>query len=145
MNAENNKALVRRLIDEMWNKGQLDFARQCMAENAINHDPVNPIPPGPDGFMELVRTYRVTFPDVHFTVDDQIAESDKLVSRWTAVGTNHGELQGMPATHRPSTITGIQIDRFENDKIVKSWVNWDTVGMLQQLGVIPAPSQSRSR
>jgi steroid delta-isomerase-like uncharacterized protein len=84
--------------------------------------------------------YRAAFSDLQMTVEDQIAEGDMVVTRWTAVGTNDGDLPGMPASGRSSTVTGIGIDRIEDGKIVEAWGNWDTLGMMQQLGVIPAPA-----
>ena len=83
--------------------------------------------------------YRNAFPDLHFTIDEQIAEGDKVVTRWTAHGTNKGELLGMPATDKSTTVTGIAVDRIANGKIAESWGIFDQFGMMQQLGVIPMP------
>jgi len=83
--------------------------------------------------------YRNSFPDIRFTVDEQIAEGDKVVTRWTAHGTNTGELLGMPATGKSSTVTGIVVDRIVNGKIAESWPIFDQFGMMQQLGIIPTP------
>jgi steroid delta-isomerase-like uncharacterized protein len=88
--------------------------------------------------------YRAAFPDLKITVEDQIAEGDKVVTRWTAEGTHDGDLPGLPASGRSSTVTGIGIDRIEGGKIVEAWGNWDTLGMLQQLGAIPAPAAAAS-
>ncbi len=95
-------------------------------------------PRGPEGAKAVVATYRGAFPDVHFTIEDQIVEGDKVVTRWTGQGTNTGSLFGMPPTGKPATVTGIQIDRIAGDKIAKTWVNFDALGMMQQLGVIPS-------
>ena len=86
--------------------------------------------------------YRSAFPDIQFTIEDLIAEGDKIVTRYTARGTHRGDLQGIPPTGRQVTVTGIIISRFANGKFVEGWLDFDALGMLQQLGVIPAPGQA---
>ena len=81
--------------------------------------------------------YRQAFPDLRMTVEAMFADGDCVITRWTAVGANTGEIPGMPATGKQSTVTGVTIDRIEDGKIVESWTNWDTLGMLQQLGIAP--------
>lgn len=136
-----NKALARRFI-ETFNTDDLAAADEFIAASFTNHDPGTPqLPTGPEGYRQLVRTYRTAFPDLHLTVEDLIAEGDKVAVRWTAKGTNNGELMGMPPTGKPGTTSGISILPIEGDKITAQWVNWDTLGMLQQLGVIPTPGQ----
>lgn len=138
MSAEANKAISRRFFEELWNDNNPAIADEIVAPDFVPHDPSNPwLKPGPAGTKELVSTYRTAFPDSHFTIEDQIAEGDRVVTRWTAHGTNNGELQGMPATGKRVTVTGITIDRIANGKLAESWVNWDTVGMLRQLGLLP--------
>ena len=85
--------------------------------------------------------YRSAFPDLRLTIDDLIAEGDKVVARWTAQGTNTGELMDMPPTGKESKVTGISILRISRGKVVEQRANWDTMGMLQQLGVVPAPGE----
>ena len=87
--------------------------------------------------------YRSAFPDAHFTIEDQIVEGDKVVTRYTATGTQKGELMGIPPTERRVTVTGINITRLDGGKIVEGWTNFDALGMLQQLDVIRAPGQAR--
>ena len=100
------------------------------------------IPSGPEGTKMLITAYRNAFPDIHFTIDEQVAEGNTVVTRWTGQGTHNGELAGMPATGMPATVVGVGVDRIENGKIVESWGLFDQFGMLQQLGVIPAPGQA---
>ena len=88
---------------------------------------------------QYYATYRAAFPDTHLTIEDQIAEGDKVVTRWTATGTNQGTLMGIPPSGKRVTITGISITRIANGKAVEDWVNFDTLGMLQQIGAIPTP------
>lgn len=81
--------------------------------------------------------YRSAYPDTHFTVEDQIAEGDKVVTRWTGRGTHQGELMGVAPTGNEVTVRGIEIDRIVGGRIEETWVNYDTSGMMQQLGVVP--------
>ena len=90
----------------------------------------------------LITMYRTAFPDIHFTIDEQIAEGDTVMTRWTARGTQTGELAGMPPTGKSVTVTGIVVDRFSNGMIAETWAIFDQFGMMQQLGVIPSPGQS---
>ncbi len=85
--------------------------------------------------------YRMAYPDTHFAVEDQVAEGDKVATRWTAVGTQQGELMGIPATGKKVTVTGMTINRIVNGMIMESWNNFDALGQLQQLGVVPALGQ----
>lgn len=96
------------------------------------------LPPGPEGSKMFVTVYRKAFPDIRFTIDEQIAEGDKVVTRWTGFGTHKGELADIPPTGKSATVTGIGVDRIVNGKIVESWGVFDQFGMLQQLGVIPS-------
>jgi steroid delta-isomerase-like uncharacterized protein len=126
------------MIEEVFNKGRLELADEIVAPNAIDHDPALPEPVvGPEGSKQLVAGYRAAFPDVRITIDDQIAEGDRVVTRWTARGTHKGDLWGISPTGNEATVTGITIDRIEGGQIVESWTNWDTLGLMQQIGVIP--------
>src|SRR5205823_2752076 len=114
--------------------------------DGVTHDPQNPFTDqrGLDTLRGQVTMYRTAFPDLEVTVDAQYEDGDTVISRWTATGTNTGDLPTLPATGRASTVTGIIIDRFEDDQIAESWSNWDTLGMLQQLGAVPAPETTAS-
>jgi steroid delta-isomerase-like uncharacterized protein len=137
--SDQNKAIARRAL-ELFSGGDLDELDQLVSEDAVDHDTQNPNAGihGPEGAKRTAAIYRGAFPDLKITVEDQIAEGDEVVTRWTAVGTHDGDLPGLPASGRSSTVTGITIDRIEGGKIVESWGNWDTLGMMQQLGAIPA-------
>ncbi|HET9905083.1 MAG TPA: ester cyclase [Anaerolineales bacterium] len=141
MSSETNKTVSRRFFDEVFSKGNLAVADQIIVKDQVNSGPGNPsgLLPGLEGTKQLVTMYRNAFPDVHFTIDEQIAEGDKVMTRWTAHGTHQGELAGIPATGKSSTVTGIAIDRLVNGKIAESWGIFDEFGMMQQLGVIPVP------
>ena len=99
------------------------------------------LPPGPESFKQFVSSYLSAFPDLHYTIEDQIAEGDRVVTRWTAVGTHKGELMGIPPTGQQAVVTGITINRFVGEKVVEGWNNWDGLGMMQQLGVVPAMAE----
>jgi steroid delta-isomerase-like uncharacterized protein len=135
--SEENKAIARRIFEEVW-KGKLDVADEILEANdvAVAHGLGVELPPG-EGFKQFVSIYRSAFPDVHFTIEDQIAEGDKVVTRWTARGTHKGELMGIPATGKQVVVTGISINHFVGGKSVEAWNNWDGLGMMQQLGVVP--------
>jgi steroid delta-isomerase-like uncharacterized protein len=133
------KRVSRQVLEEVFDRGRLDVADELFAPNFVGHDPALPAPTtGVEAFKELVTGYRTAFPDLHVTVDEQVAEGTRVVTRWTAVGTHKGDLWGMTPTGKQATVTGITIDHVENGRIVESWTNWDTLGMMQQLGVVPA-------
>ena len=94
---------------------------------------------GPEGIKEFITGYLAGFPDGRITIDGQLAEGDMVATRWTGRGTHQGELMGIPPTGKQVTVSGITISRVKNGKVVEEWSNWDTLGMLQQLGVVPAP------
>ncbi|MFI1237341.1 ester cyclase [Nocardia salmonicida] len=137
--SEQNKATAKRIFDA-WNERDLDVFDELMSADAINHDPQNPFADvhGPDGLTKLVQMYLVAFSDQRFLVNEQIAEGDFVTTRWTGTGTNDGEMMGMPATGKSAVVQGITINRFRDGKIVESWATWDTLGMMQQLGVVPS-------
>jgi len=139
MSVKENIALVRRHTKEFWNKGNLDISGELHASDIVFHDALSPELCGAEAYKQFVTTYRTAFPDLHFTTEDMIAAGDRVVTRWTCVGTHQGELMGIPPTGKHSTTTGIDIFRIVDGKIAEQWVNWSTLAMLQQLGVIPPP------
>ena len=138
--SDQNKALARRYVEEVWNRGNLSFIDEFVAPNATFHDPSVPGGKftGPEGLRQFVQIYRGAFPDVRITIEDLIAEGDKVVSRWTATGTHKGELMGIAPTGKPTTVTGCDIAQYQNGKLVEAWATYDMLGMLQQLGVVPS-------
>ncbi len=140
MSTESNKAVARRFLEEVFGQGKLAVADEIVALDHVDRGPgtLPGLPHGPEGSKMIVMVYRNAIPDIHFTIDEQIAEGDMVVTRWTGHGTHKGELAGIPATGKSATVTGIGVDRIVNGKIVESWGIFDQFGMLQQLGVIPA-------
>ena len=142
MGTETNKEIVRRVAEEPW-RGNLDVIDEHVAADYIGHDPSRPEPQrGPAGFKEFVQSSRDAFPNAQVTVDEQLAEGDLVATRWTGRGIHEGELMGIQPTGREVTVTGITISRLRDGKIVEDWLNWDTLGMLVQLGAVPAPART---
>jgi steroid delta-isomerase-like uncharacterized protein len=140
--SEENKALARRFSEELWNQGNLDVADEILDASFVAHGLVVELPPGPEGFKQFVTIYRSAFPDLQFTIEDLIAEGDKVMDRWTVRGTHKGELMGIPATGKQVEVTGMGMFRVSGGKAVELWTNMDVLGMMQQLGVIPPPGGS---
>jgi len=138
MSTEQNKAIIRRWIDEGWNKGNLAVVDELYTANVVQHDPSSPMPVTSSAALKgYVSTFRTAVPDLHFTVDDLLAEGDKVLWRFTSHGTQKGPLGPIPPTGKTATITGMVLFRFENGKVAEAWVNVDMLSLLQQLGVVP--------
>ncbi len=137
MSPEDNKALAQRWLEEVWNKGDLSLIDELIAPNYVLHDPTRPGLKGRAGIKESIAMFRTAFPDLHFTIEDQVAERERIVTRYTVQGTHLGPLMGIPATGKQGIITGIDIYRITDGQIEEAWSNWDTLGLLQRMGVIP--------
>ena len=139
--SEENKAITRHAIEEVWNKHNLAAIDEIYAPDAVNHTLPPGLPKGVEGNKAFTNMFLSAFPDTKMTVEQQIAEGDKVATRWIAQGTHKGELMGIPATGKQVTVTGISIERIAGGRIVETWDEFDQMGMMQQLGVIPAPGQ----
>jgi steroid delta-isomerase-like uncharacterized protein len=140
MSVEENKAAVRHFWEDHLNMGNATLCEKDFAPDAVNHDPSSPpVPPGPEGMTQLITLYRAAFPDLTATVEDMIAGGDKVAYRLTFRGTHQGELMGMPASGKQVTYTGIGIDKVVNGTIMEMWLNFDALGLLQQVGAVPSP------
>jgi len=138
--SEENKAIVTRLFEEVWNKGNLAVADEYSSDTLVYHNPLLPeAVKGVEGYKDLAAAVRAAYPDMHFHVDDVVAEGSKVVSRWTATGTNLGEWRGIAPTGRKVMFTGMSIVRFEGGKQVEVWATEDDLGWMQQLGVVSLP------
>jgi steroid delta-isomerase-like uncharacterized protein len=139
MTIETNKALVRRWVEEGWNAGNLAVIDAIYAPNVVQHDPSSPAPvTSSEALKHYVGGFLTAFPDLHFTIDDLLGEGDKVLWRFTSQATHTGPLMNIPPTGKRATVTGMVLFRVANDKIAEVWVNFDTLGMLQAIGVIPA-------
>ncbi len=142
MSTEENRALVQRFYAEIWNKGNLDAVADLLAGDFVDHAAPPGFPSGQEGAKQVFMIYRTAFPDFRLSVEDIIAEGDKVVARWRTHGTHQGELMGIPPTGKQVTVTGIDLFRVAGDKIAEHWAEFDMLGLMQQLGVIPAPGQA---
>jgi steroid delta-isomerase-like uncharacterized protein len=143
MSAEENKAVVRREMEELFNHtGNLDAVEEIIAPDYVSYEPTSGEMQGIEGAMQFAATYRQAFPDLENTVEDMVAEGDKVVVRFRARGTHEGETEVFgPATGKRMDITGITIKRVVDGKIAEAWTNFDALGMMQQLGMIPESAQ----
>jgi len=143
MSTEQNKALFRRAMEEVFNRGNISLVDELIAPDFVEHEELPPgIPAGPEGVKQLSTTFRGAFPDFKATIDDIIAEGDKVVTRSTWSGTHKGEFMGIAPTGKSVSFGVIDIVRFAGGKFVEHWGRMDDMGMMQQLGVIPAPGES---
>ena len=143
--SEQNKTNVRRLFEEVWNRGHVPVADELFAPTYTHHDSSSPDQGrGPDSEKKRVALYRNAFPDIRFTVEDIIAEGETVVTRWSCRGTHKGDLNGIAPTGKQFNITGISIARFTNGKVSEGFVNWDALGLMQQLGAVPELGKSKA-
>jgi len=132
-----NKDLMARYFQEAWNEGRLDVLDELIAPDFVNHNPAIPgLPNGPEGVKPIMAGFRAGFPDLRFDIEDQIEEGDRVVTRFTARGTQTGEFMGIPPTGKRVEVGGIQIERIVDGKIVEHWRVSDDLGILTQLGVV---------
>ncbi len=134
--SEENKAIVRQFLDELHNKGNTAIVDELASPDYVNHQT------GGNRSLEDVKSgaglRRAAFPDLHIAVDDQIAEGDKVVTRWTMTGTHKGEYEGIAPTDNQFTLTGIFIHQLSGGKLIEAWTQGDMLGFMQQLGAIPS-------
>jgi steroid delta-isomerase-like uncharacterized protein len=139
MSAGTHATAVHRWAEDLWNQGRLEVADEIAGPDYTFHLPGFPTEGrGPDVLKGAVQLFRAAFPDLHFTIEDEIAEGDTVVSRWTARGTHWGELLGIPPTGKTITVSGIDILHFVDGGIRENWAQFDALGLLQQLGAVPA-------
>jgi steroid delta-isomerase-like uncharacterized protein len=139
--SEENKALVRRFVQEFWNEGNTTAVDELMAIDATIHMPTGEVV-NPDGLKSFADMWRGLFPDWHSTFEELIAEGDKVAERWTGRGTHRGELQGIPPTGKRVEVPGSVFYRIVGGKIVEFRGQLDMMSLMQQIGAAPAPEQS---
>ena len=138
MSTEGNKALSRRVIEEIFNKQNPALADELIDANFIDHGMGFK---GPEGFKQFVTTFITGFPDIRLTIDDMVAEGDKVALRLTAQGTHKGDFMGIAPTGKHITASGVLIQRIAGNKVAEGWLVNDVLGIMQQLGVVPATGQ----
>ena len=136
--SERNKAVVRRVFDEVLGGGDWAVVDELFTAGYHDHDPANDEDTrGPEGVKEEIGGYRAAMPDFRFTIEDQLAEGDRVATRFRCEGTHEGELLGIPATGNVVRLTGLVIHRLVDGRIDEGHWNWDTLGLLRQIGAIP--------
>jgi steroid delta-isomerase-like uncharacterized protein len=133
--SETNKEVVRRLF-EGFNTGNPSVIDEVVSNNFVYHEPTLGERRGRQGSKEIMTTYRTAFPDAKITINEQFADGDTVVTRWTATGTHNGVLFGIAPTGRHVTCDGILITRFQNGKVAEEYEVFDTLGMMRQIGVV---------
>ena len=143
--SEGNKFVIRRSFEELWNKGNLSLADELYTPNYEHHDASSPdFGRGPESEKKRAALYRTAFPDLQLTIEDIIAEGQTVVARWSCRGTHNGDLSGIAPTGKQFNISGVSIARFTGGKMVEGWVNWDALGLMQQLGVVPELAKTKA-
>ncbi len=140
MSTEENKAIVRQFFEEGPSKGNLSIADELLSPDFAIHVPL-PASPGIEGINEVITTCRAAFEHLNVTIEDIIAEGNNVVARFTARGIHKGNFMGLPATGKPITMTGIEIFRIKDGKIIELWGEVNLLGLMQQLGIIPSPGE----
>jgi steroid delta-isomerase-like uncharacterized protein len=138
---KHNKEIARQAFEKVLSKGNLDLVDTLVADDYVGHSPLE-VSHGPEDVKQFVTMLRNAFPDMEVTVEDQVADGDKVATRWTCRGTHKGEFQGMAPTGEEITMTGISMFRMANGKIVEEWAIPDMLGVLQQVGAVPEPEMS---
>lgn len=143
--SEQNKHLVQRAIDKVWNQGNYTNLGDLAASDVVIHSSggVGDIH-GHEGITQFFSGLRAAFPDLQFTIEDQVAEGDRVVTRWNASGTHQAEFEGIPPTGTRCAISGVDIDRIVGGKVVECWSYADFLALMQQLGVTSSPEQAQS-
>lgn len=139
------KAIVRRLYEDVWNKRKLEVVSTLFSpSHALRDNNFSGSSVGPEAYKTQVALYLAAFPDLHFTVEDTVAEKDKLVTSWSISGTHKGEFMGIRPTNKKVSVEGITIHYFGSGKIIDSYISWDALGLMRQLGAFPVLAQPKS-
>jgi steroid delta-isomerase-like uncharacterized protein len=140
MSIETNKAIVRRYFDQVLNEQRHNLAEEFLAEDIELQG--TGLAPGLDDVKQFLTMFTAAFPDAHYTIENMVAEGDRVVARTSFNGTHQAEMQGIPATGKKVSMPGITIFRLDNGKIAEGWVLNDNLSLMQQLGAIPAPQEN---
>ena len=146
MSTDQNKLIARRIVDEGWTKHNPSILDGLFSNDAVLHDPHNPtVAKGPQGAKSTLATYLRAFPDMKISIEREIADGDYVVQHLLATGTNTGEFNGMPATDKHMKVTGVMTSKVKDGKVIEAWSLFDDLGLLQQLGVVPALQSTSKR
>lgn len=140
-----NKAVVQRLYKEVWNQRKIDTIQEILSPSHALHDANSSgSSVGPDAYKRQYFSFISAFPDLRFTIEDIIGEDDKIVVCWSVSGTHKGEFMGVAATNKKISVDGITINHVANGKIMDSYISWDALGLLRQIGAVPALAPRRT-
>jgi len=140
-----NKAVVRRLYEEVWSRRRVDVIKEIISPSHALHDAnVTGSSVGPEAYKRQFLSFIAGFPDLRFSIEDVVAEESKVVVSWNISGTHKGEFLGVAATNKKISVDGITINHIANGKIMDSYISWDALSLLQQLGAIPASSPRKT-
>ncbi len=136
-----NAAIIREFVEKVLNKGEIDATGRYFWEDVVEQVPLPGQGPGLKGLQDVLRGMKAAFPDMHWTIEEQITEGDRVMSRFVWTGTHRGPFLGIPASGKPVTVWGIVIDRLVDKRIKETRIIMDTLGMMGQMGVIPGPGK----
>jgi steroid delta-isomerase-like uncharacterized protein len=141
--SEQLKAAIQEFYDRSWNRGDLSVIDELFSPGYRDHDAAaHTDRSGLDAARQFIETFRGAVPDLHVEIEAQYAEGSTVTTRWRATGTHQGTLMGVPATHRAIAVSGISIDRFDDQgRLVEGWGNWDGIGLLRQIGALQTVAQ----
>ncbi len=138
---DENKTLIRMVIEEALNKGNLAIADEYFTADYVSHVPgAPPLPPGPGAFKQVMTAWLTAFPDYHMVIEELLADGDKVCNRFTTTGTHQATLWGIAATNNKMLVKGMEIHRLAGGKVAESWICDDVPSIMQQLGVVPRPA-----
>jgi|ERR1700680_272672 len=136
---KDNAQFIRRWFEEVWNKGRMEAIEEMCLPNAIGHGQAqHKVDVGLQEFKQFARSLRSAFPDIRVTIHETLAQGDKVIARWSAVMVHSGTFLGVAPTGRTVEVTGMSLQRIANGKIAEAWDNWDQLGLLVQIGGVPA-------
>src|SRR4051794_13172620 len=139
MSADEQKALMRRYYEEVWQRGNMSVGDQLVSPNLVDHMPLPGQTSGRAGHHQAVQMIRTAFPDLQFQIHHVVVDGDIIVGHWTMQATHQGELLGVPPTGKSVTISGIDLGRWENGQLAEIWHVEELLTMLQQIGAVPGP------
>ena len=142
MTVEENKAIVRRFFEEVFNRWELAAVDELLARDYVQHGPVRPAPLGREDLKQTYPLFRAAFPDLRFTIEDLVCEGDRVAARYAFGGTHRGVFQGIAPTGRRVAGTGITIFRLADGRIAEAWAQWDRLGLLHQVGAVSTPESA---
>jgi steroid delta-isomerase-like uncharacterized protein len=129
-----NTAIIQQLVEDVWNKRTLAVIDELFTAEAVVHDPAVPAVTDVESLKQFIAAYLVAFPDLQLTLDDCFATNEKVAVRWTIHGTHKGAFLGVAPTEQPVTITGMTLYHLTNSRVTECWIQWDSSGLVQQLG-----------